>query len=241
MPIATANASTFGLLDKLSGLFGIGQQLIFRQHAFRTMPVLLFAHPGFERPETSQFAFDRDVDGVRHLDHGLGHVNVVFERGRGLAVRFQRTVHHHAGETVLDRTLARLDAVAVILVHGHRNVRIQFDRRQHQVPQVSVLRVGARTARRLDDDRRVGLFGRFHDRLNLFHVVHVECGNAVIVLGRVVQEDAKRDQCHDVLLDSTEWAQYPCLKNRLFRESADRSRQQITDKWGALYASMPAT
>ena len=39
-------------------------------------------------------------------------------------------------------------------------LRVQLGRGQHQVAQVVVLRVGARAARGLDDDRRVGLRGR---------------------------------------------------------------------------------
>jgi hypothetical protein len=35
-----------------------------------------------------------------------------------------------------------------------------------------------------------------HDRLDLLHVVHVEGGQAVVVLGGVVQQDAHGYQCH---------------------------------------------
>ena len=88
-------------------------------------------------------------------------------------------------------------AVAVVLVHDDRDVRVKLGRRQHQVTQVGVLRVRSCTARCLNDHRRIGLLSRLHDRLDLFHVVDVERSDAVIVFGGMIEDDSKWNQWHD--------------------------------------------
>jgi hypothetical protein len=60
------------------------------------------------------------------------------------------------------------------------------------VIQETILRVSAGAAAGLDDDRRLGFAGCFHDRLNLFHVVDVERANSVSTLCRFVQKLAHR-------------------------------------------------
>ena len=76
----------------------------------------------------------------------------------------------------------------MVLVHGDRDLRIELGGGEHQVPQVVVLRVGPGAARGLHDDRRIGLLGRLHDRLDLLHVVDVERGQAVVVFGGMIQQ-----------------------------------------------------
>ena len=77
------------------------------------------------------------------------------------------------------------------------NLGIQLGRREHQVAQIVVLRVRAGAAARLDDHRRLGLASGLHDRLDLLHVVHVEGGQTVVVLGGVIQKQTHRYQGHD--------------------------------------------
>jgi hypothetical protein len=55
------------------------------------------------------------------------------------------------------------------------------------VIQKTVLRVLARAAAGLDNDRRLGFPGRLHDRLDLFHIVDVERANSVTALGRFIE------------------------------------------------------
>lgn len=74
----------------------------------------------------------------------------------------------------------------MIQVQRHRDLRIQLGGRQHQVIQETILAVGARAARGLDDHRRLGLAGRLHDGLDLLHVVDVEGANAVAFLGGLI-------------------------------------------------------
>ena len=76
----------------------------------------------------------------------------------------------------------------MVLVHADRKLGIELGGGEHQVPQIVVLRVGAGAARGLHDDGRLGLAGSFHDRLDLLHVVDVEGGQAVIVLGGVIEQ-----------------------------------------------------
>src|SRR5262249_25135024 len=127
---------------------------------------------------------------------------VVLVVGRRLPVLLEGAVHHRAGEALLNGRRARGRAVAVVLVHGDRDLRVQLGRGQHQVPQVGVLRVAAGAATRLDDHGGVNLLGRLHDGLDLFHVVDVERGQAVVVGGGVVQEQPHRHQRHRKLRNS---------------------------------------
>lgn len=83
--------------------------------------------------------------------------------------------------------LAGLGAVAMVLVHDDGNAWVQLGSGEHQVAEVVVLRIGAGPPTGLDNHGRVGLLGRLHDRLNLFHIVHVEGCQAVVILGGVIQ------------------------------------------------------
>ena len=185
-----------GVRHEPNRLFGRGQQLVVAQRALGAMPVFLLALSGFQRAQAAQFAFDGDAAGVRQSHHLGSHLHVVGVVPRRLAVFLQRAVHHDGGEAVVDRTHARLDAVAVILVHHDRDCRIQLGSRQHQVLQVRVLRVRAGAAGRLDDHRGIRLLGRLHDGLDLLHVIDVQCGDAIVVLGRVIQERPQGNQRH---------------------------------------------
>src|SRR5690606_34295091 len=146
------------------------------------------AHAGFQRAQNAQFALDRDAARVGHLDHATGDVDVVVVGGGGLGVFFQRAVHHHRGEAVLDGGGAGGRAVAVVLVHADRDVRIKLDQGVDQSGQDHVVGVGAGAARGLDDDRRVDGVGGLHDGQALLHVVDVVGGQAVVVLSRVVEQ-----------------------------------------------------
>jgi hypothetical protein len=142
----------------------------------------------FHAAQHADLAFDRDAALVRVIDHLARHFDVLFKAGRRLAVFLQRAIHHHRGKAQLDGALAGLKAVAVILVHGDGNVGIELAGRQDQVKEIAVLRKLARAAAGLDDDRRLGFLGRFHDGLNLFHIVDVERADAVTALGGLVEE-----------------------------------------------------
>src|SRR5690606_10476329 len=137
------------------GLIRVGQQGRVVQLAFEAVAVLGLAHACFQRAQNAQFALDRDAARVGHLDHAAGDVDVVVVGGGGLGVFFQRAVHHHRGEAVLDGGGAGGRAVAVVLVHADRDVRIKLDQGVDQSGQDHVVGVGAGAARGLDDDRRV--------------------------------------------------------------------------------------
>ena len=174
----------------------VGQQLLAGQGAGRAVAILLVAGAGFQRPEHADLPFHGDPAGMGHLRHRAGDAHVVVVVGGGLGILGQRAIHHHRGEPLVDGPAAGGRAVAVILVHGDRNLRIQLHRRQDQVPQVRFLGIAARAARGLDDDRRLGSGGRGHDRLNLFHVVDVEGRQSVVVFGGMIEEDTHWYQWH---------------------------------------------
>src|SRR5690606_3291287 len=147
--------------------------------------------------QATQFAFDRDTAGMRHLHRATGHVDVVLVAGWRLAVFAERAVHHDRGKAQLNGALAYRRAGAVVLVHAYRDVRKLFDGGKDQVAQEGRTSILAGTGRGLDDHRGVGLVSRFHDRAHLLEVVDVEGRDAVAVLGSVVQHLAQADQSHD--------------------------------------------
>ncbi len=136
----------------------------------------------------ANLALDGDAALMGEIDHLFGDGDVLFEASRGFAVGLQRAVHHHRGKAQLDSALAGLEAVAVIQMHGQRNLGIQFAGGQNQVVEVAVLGKLARAAAGLDDDRRIRLLRGLHDGLNLFHIVDVECADAVTALGGLVEQ-----------------------------------------------------
>ena len=76
----------------------------------------------------------------------------------------------------------------MILVHGDRNIGIEFGGCLDEPEEIEVFGKLASTAAGLDNDRRLGFAGRGHDGLNLFHIVDVECADAVTALGGLVEE-----------------------------------------------------
>jgi hypothetical protein len=85
-------------------------------------------------------------------------------------------------------------SIAEMQVAG--DLGVELDRRLHEVPEEAVVRVCARTARRLHDHRRARVPRRLHDRLDLLHVVDVERADAVAAGGGLVEELAHGDERH---------------------------------------------
>ena len=105
---------------------------------------------------------------MRHADHFLGDFEVVFVAGNGFAVGFQTAVHHDGAETQIDGTLAHIGALAMVLVHHHRDFRVGLNRSLNEQLQKAFACVFAGASRCLHDHRRTSFFGRLHDGLNLF-------------------------------------------------------------------------
>jgi hypothetical protein len=125
-----------------------------------------------------------------------GDFDVVFVGGGGFLVFKEGAVHHHTGKAQANRLHADGRGGAVVLMHADRDIGVGFDRRRNEVRKERLTGVFARTGRGLQDHGAAGFCGRFHDRLNLFEVVHVERGNAVAVFGGVVKQLSQRDECH---------------------------------------------
>ena len=75
----------------------------------------------------------------------------------------------------------------MILMQYRRDLRIHFGSGLHETKEKSVICVGARSATGLNDDGRPGFTRRFHDRLDLFHVVDVERPNTVATFGGFIK------------------------------------------------------
>ena len=196
VPIATASASTPVFATKSAAWLGIGQELRMIEHAFGARAVFLAGRAGFERAEAPELAFDADADRVRHVDDAARDHHVVFVGRRRLHVFLQRAVHHDAGEAGADRRLADGGTRAVILMQAHGNLRILLDRREHEMTQERLAGIASRAGRCLQDHRTVDFLGGLHDRVDLLHVVDVERGQAIGVLGGVVEELLERDEGH---------------------------------------------
>ena len=74
----------------------------------------------------------------------------------------------------------------MVLVHHHRNIRVRFNRRQHQMAQVGFARILACTCGGLQDDRAVGFLRSLHDGLHLLEVVDIESRNAIAMFGGMI-------------------------------------------------------
>jgi len=162
--------------------------------------VLLVALHGLERAQAAELAFHGDAQLVRHLDHLAGDVDVVVVAGDGLAVGLERAVHHHRREAQLDRTGADVGALPVVLVHHQRDLGIGFQRGLDEVLDEGLAGVLAGAGAGLQDDRRTGLLGRFHDGLHLLEVVDVEGRDAIAVVGGMVQQFAHGNEGHGAVL-----------------------------------------
>ncbi len=185
-----------GFAHELHGFVRIGQKLVVRQHAFRAVAVFGIAHAGFERTENAEFTFHRDAAQMRHLADLTRDRNVIVPVGRGLAVGFQRTVHHDGGEACLNGGHAGCGFIAMVEVDADRDMRIDFRHRVHHVAKHDVVGIGTRAARSLQDHRRIDGIRRFHDGQSLFHVVDVECRDAVTLFSGVIEQLPQRNARH---------------------------------------------
>lgn len=190
-----------GVLHEVGSLVRVGQQLVVGQLAFGTGAVFLAGHAGFQGTQAAQLAFHGHTTGVGDLGDLGGHVTVVVVAGRGLHVGHQGAVHHHRAEAGLDGAQADRRLGAVVLVQHDRDVRILLDGGNDVVTQEGLAGVLAGTGGGLNDHRGVDRGGRFHDRVDLFHVVGVVRRHAIAVLGGMVQQLTKGDQCHGFLLN----------------------------------------
>ena len=66
---------------------------------------------------------------MRHVHHFAGDFDVVLVAGDGFAIAFERAIHHHRAKAQVDGALANIGALAVVLMHHQRNVRIRLNRR----------------------------------------------------------------------------------------------------------------
>ena len=194
-----------GALDEVGRLFRIGQQLLLGHRGVGAVAVFLVALHRLERAEAAQLTLHRDAERMRHVDHLARDLDVVVEVGDRLAVGLERAVHHHRAETEVDRAAAHVRALAVVLVHDERNLRIALERGLDQVLDERLARVFACAGARLEDDRRAHLARGRHHRLDLLEVVDIEGRQPVAVFGGVVEQLAHRNERHGGSSGSKRW------------------------------------
>ena len=182
--------------DKSGGLFGVGEHLAVVEFAHGADAVFFAGFAGFQVAQAAQLAFDGGANGMRHLDHGAGDVDVVVKARRRFAIFHERAIHHDRTKAQVERAMAHLGAGAVVLVHDQRNMRPLLSGGLDQVFDERLTGVLACTRAGLQNDRRTDLVGGLHNGLDLFEVVDVESGDAVAVDRSVVEQFAHGNECH---------------------------------------------
>ena len=76
----------------------------------------------FDAAQNADFTFDGNAALVGEIHNAPGDFDIFFKGGGGLAVHLEGAIHHDRGEAEFDGALAGFKAVAVILVHGDRNL-----------------------------------------------------------------------------------------------------------------------
>ena len=177
----------FGFGNESGCLVRVGNQTFFINHAFSSVTVFLVAFAGFKRTDNAEFAFNRGTNGMCTRNDFFGYVNVVFERRRRFAVSFQRTVHHYGRIAVYNRGLANVYRRTVILMQTNRQFGEHFDTGGNHMTNHRITGKFAGTGRSLQDNRSVYFLGSLQNGDNLFHIVNIESGNTVVVLGGMVK------------------------------------------------------
>jgi len=154
----------------------------------------------FDAAQDAQLTLDRDAQGMGHFDGRPGDLDVLFVGVGSLAVFPERAVHHDGGESEVDGGLEGLEAVAVVQVHGHGNVRVFLAGSFHELLEVDEAAVLQGAAARLDNHRAVGFVGRLHDGLDLLHVVDVERAHTVSALRGLIQNLTHWNEWHGTVL-----------------------------------------
>ena len=189
-----------GLLDEVGGLLGVGEQLLAGHGGVGAVAVFLVALHGLQAAQAAQLALDGDTQLVGHVHHLAGDVDVVLVAGDGLAVGLEAAVHHHRGEAQVDRALADVGVLAVVLVHHQRDGGVGLDGGLDQVLDEGLAGVLAGAGAGLQDHRRAGFLGGFHHGLDLLQVVDVEGRDAIAVFGGMVEQLAHGNERHCFLL-----------------------------------------
>ena len=96
-----------------------------------------------------------------------------------------------------DRGQASGLVIAVILMQADRNGWIDIRQRIDHPRQHQILGIGACTARRLQNNRRIAGCRSFHHGKPLLHIVDVEGGNAVTILGSMIEQLSQGNPGHD--------------------------------------------
>ena len=138
--------------------------------------------------ELSQLRLYDDAVRMRVFDDLLGDGDILLP---GLA----GSVDHDGGEAAVDGRLADFKVSAVVQMHRDRDIR-RLDRSLHEVTQVHGVRVLSRARRNLKDDGGTALVCRFHDRLDHFHIVDVECADRIAACIRLFEHFSRSDQRH---------------------------------------------
>ena len=87
----------------------------------------------------------------------------------------------------------------MILVHANRNMGPLLDSGYDQMSQKRGTRIRPCASRCLHDHRAIGLISRLHNGAHLLEIIDVESGNAIVVLGRVIEQLSHGNHWHEGL------------------------------------------
>ena len=146
----------------------------------------------FDTSQDTELTFYRDIVLVCVVYDRLGQRYV-------LVVGQVRAVDHHRGEAHLDAALAELEAIAVVEVESDLWVgaaellSILYSTLCH-VAKESLVSVLACATGHLKDDRRLRFNDSADNRLELLHVVEVECWDSIATLDSLSEHLARVHQ-----------------------------------------------
>ena len=169
------------------------------------MTIFLFTLTGFKRPKNTKLALNRNASMMRHFSHPFGDIEIIRIRGWCFRIGFQRPIHHHRGESILDGCHTGGFVVAMVLVHAHWNMRVHFSQCLDHCLQHQIASVVACTAAGLNNNRRIHPVSRFQYRQPLFHIIDIKCRHTIAMFGSIIEKLAKGNQHQIILL-------LPCLR-----------------------------
>jgi len=155
-----------GKAHELDGLLRVGVVALFGVAA----ALLAFVKLGAD--QLAQLSFD----------HAVVFVGVFHNATADLDVLLQRVVagiNHDAREALVDAILAQLEAVAVVQMHGDRDVG-QAHGRFDEFLEIGRIGVASGAFGNLEDDRGLFRFAGLHDGLEQLHIVDVEGPHGVL-------------------------------------------------------------
>ena len=111
------------------------------------------------------------------FDDLFGDFHILFKRVLGAII-------HDRGEAAIDAGFADFKRRTMVQVQGGGDFRIVLEGNFYKSYNIFLTGVVAGAFRSLENHRRFFFLSSFHDALDDFHVVHIECTNGIVTFVR---------------------------------------------------------